>query len=142
MEVEKVDVMEMLPPKPWQRLAANMFASGIPFHEIAPQVNQPVQAISGFVTSQQGQMLINQAIKNNVEMLNRMLEAAAVDTLLVLIRIRDTSDKDTTRIAAAKTLLDKIVPSVRPKDRKIGTVKTIDDPQQEIAKLREFLNQA
>lgn len=143
METAELEVMEMLPPKPWQRLAANMFASGIPFHEIAPQVNQPVQAISGFVTSKQGQALINQAINQNTDMLNRMLEAAAVDTILVLIRIRDSSEKDATRIQAARTILDKIVPSIRPRDNKQNrNAKPLEDPQLEIAKLREFIQQA
>lgn len=139
---QDVEVMEMLPLKPWQRLAANLFASGMPFHEISGQVNQPVVAISGFITSRQGQGLVNQALTMNIEQLDSMLQAAAVDTILTLIKIRDTSDKDTTRVSACKTILDKILPSVRPKDKSLRKGLESTDPESEIKRLREMLSQA
>jgi hypothetical protein len=125
-----------LPPKPWQRIAASMFGTGSPVHEIAPQVNQPVHVISEFLTSQQGMGLVKEVIRSNADMLEGLLEAAAVDSLMTLIRIRDTSPNDTARINACKELLSKTLPGVKAKEQKRGNNSVVlETTEDEISRL-------
>lgn len=126
------------PLKPWQRLSAALFATGTPIYHISPQVLQPVEAVSSFVTSRRGQIIIGQILTENKERLDSLLSAAAVDSLLTLIKIRDTSGSDTARISASKTLLDKTLPGVKARDAKGSPLAhAADNPEDEIARLQK-----
>ena len=127
--------------RPWQRLAASLHATGTPLHDISVHVNQPIEAISLFITSPQGQSLIGALLTENQERLDSLLEAASVDSLLVLIRIRDTSAKNPERIAACKEILNRCLPTVKAYDvkRKEGSSHS-KDPQDEIDRLEKQLN--
>ena len=131
-----------LPLKPWQRLAASMFATGTPIHNIAVHVTQPVMAVSDFITSPRGQQIISQVLNENKARLDDMLEAAAVDSLLTLIRIRDTSPLDSCRISACKELLAKTLPAVKAREQKRGeSTAHGSDPEEEIQRLRAKVTQ-
>lgn len=123
--------------RPWQRIAAQLHATGTPIHNIALHVNQPVEAISLFITSPAGQAIVNSVLTENKERLDRLLEAAGVDSLLVLIRIRDTSTKNTERISACKEILNRVLPTVKAKESKghDGGTGHSKDPQAEIDRL-------
>jgi hypothetical protein len=134
-----LDMMDAV-VRPWQRLAASLHATGTPLHDISVHVTQPVEAISLFITSPQGQMLIGKLLTENQERLDSLLEAASVDSLLVLIRIRDTSAKNPERIAACKEILNRCLPTVKAYDakRKEGSLHS-KDPQDEINRLEKSL---
>lgn len=123
--------------KPWQRLAASLHATGTPLYDIAPHVSQSVEAISHFITSPQGQQLISTILGENQARLNDLLEACAVDSLLVLIRIRDNpQSKQSEKIAACKELLSRTLPGVKATDSKPREgSKHAHDPAAEIARL-------
>jgi hypothetical protein len=105
-----------LPIKPWQRIAASLFATGMPVYDIAVQVTQPVPDISAFLTSDPGRELINGILVENKARIDDLLEAAAVDSLMTLIRIRDTSNSEAARISASKEILSKTLPGVKARD--------------------------
>lgn len=137
------DIVELqLPLKPWQRLAASMFATGTPIHNISVHVTQPVTAVSDFITSPRGQQIISEVLNENKARLDDMLEAAAVDSLLTLIKIRDTSPLDNARISACKELLAKTLPAVKAREPKRGESPAHgSDPEEEIRRLREKVTQ-
>ncbi len=125
-----------LPPKPWQRIAASMFGTGSPVHEISTQVNQPVHVISDFLAGSQGALLVKEVIQSNADRLDGLLEAAALDSLLTLIKIRDTSPNDTARINACKELLSKTLPGVKAKEQKRGNNSVVlETTEDEISRL-------
>jgi len=128
-----------LPVKPWQKIAATMFATGSPVHEISAQVAQPVFIISDFLTSPRGTALLKSVIVDNEARLNDLLDAAAVDSILTLIRIRDTSASDTARIQAAREILSKTLPGLKARDprRAASLVGGDSSPEDEIARLRK-----
>lgn len=128
---------EIVPTKPWQRLAASLHATGTPLYDIAPHVLQSVEAISYFITSPQGQQLISTILGENQARLNDLLEACAVDSLLVLIRIRDNpQSKQSEKIAACKELLSRTLPGVKATESKPREgSKHSHDPAAEIARL-------
>lgn len=136
-----IDIMEAV-VRPWQRLAASLHATGTPLHDIAVHVNQPVSAISTFLTSAQGQLIINQLLTENQDRLTALLEAAGVDSLLVLIKIRDTSLKNPERIAACKEILNRVLPTVKAQEhkKKDGGIHS-NDPQAEIDMLEKRLSE-
>lgn len=135
---EQPAVNIQLPLKPWQRLAASMFATGTPIYDIATHVTQPVNAVSDFITSRRGQEIVSQILNENKARLDEMLEAAAVDSLLTLIRIRDTSASDSARISACKELLAKTLPGVKARDHKRKeTIGNMGDVADEIEQLRK-----
>jgi hypothetical protein len=126
-----------LPTKPWQRIAAQMFATGTPVHEIASQITQPIHLISDFLTSKRGTELIKTVLADNEERLNDLLDAAAIDSLLTLIKIRDTSPNDTARIAASREILSKTLPGVKARDQRKSTqTSSTGSPEEEIERLR------
>jgi hypothetical protein len=135
---EALNVAEIeLPLKPWQRLAAGLFATGMPIHEIAPQVTQPVPVVSEFITSRRGQVIIGEVLDENKARLDDLLDACAVDSILTLIRIRDTSRNETARISACNALLSKTLPGVKARDVKSkDTTRHGRDPEEEIARLK------
>lgn len=139
MENAVLNTVELqLPLKPWQRLAASMFATGTPIHNIAVHVTQPATLVSDFITSPRGQQLISEVLNENKSRLDDMLEAAAVDSLLTLIRIRDTSPLDSARISACKELLAKTLPAVKAREQKRGESNAHGtDPEEEIERLRK-----
>jgi len=128
-----------LPVKPWQKIAATMFATGSPVHEISAQVAQPVFVVSEFLTSARGTSLLKSVLSDNEARLNDMLDAAAVDSILVLIRIRDTSASDMARISASREILSKTLPGLKARDpRRAATLVGGDSsPEDEIARLRK-----
>ena len=134
---------DTLPEKPWQRIAAMMFGTGSPVHEISKQVNQPVPVISDFITSKRGSELVKEAISQNADRLEALLEAAAVDSLLVLIKIRDNSGTPSAQIAACKELLSRTLPTVKAKDqnKKAGS-RNSEAPDAEINRLLSEINRA
>jgi hypothetical protein len=126
-----------LPDKPWHRLAASLFATGTPIHDITITVGQPVAAISSFLTSRRGSELIRNVLSENKARLDDLLDAAAVDSLMTLIKIRDTSDSDSARIAASRELLSKTLPGLKARDAKtLKTGSRADNPEDEIARLK------
>lgn len=126
-----------LPVKPWQRIAASLFATGMPVHDISVQVTQPVDAISDFLTSSRGRDLLNSILLENKARLDDLLDAAAVDSLLTLIKIRDTSMSETARISASKEILSKTLPGVKAREAKReGLNKSSQDPEDEIRRLK------
>lgn len=138
-----IDVMETINVvRPWQRLAASLHATGTPLHDIAVHVNQPVAAISLFITSPPGQALIGTLLTENQERLDSLLEAAGVDSLLVLIRIRDTSTKNPERIAACKEILNRVLPTMKAHESKRKENSSHSkNPQEEIARLEKQLGE-
>lgn len=127
-----------LPLKPWQRIATSLFATGMPIHDISPQVNQPIAEISSWLTSTRAAALINDLLRENTDRIDDLLEAAAVDSLLTLMRIRDTSPNDAHRIAASREILSKTLPGVKARDSKrANELLSTLAPEDEIAKLRE-----
>lgn len=134
-----IDIMDAV-IRPWQRLAASLHATGTPLHDISVHVNQPIEAISLFITSPQGQSLIGTLLTENQERLDMLLEAAGVDSLLVLIRIRDTSAKNPEKIAACKEILNRCLPTVKAYDAKRKeNSQHSKDPQDEIDRLEKQL---
>lgn len=126
-----------LPLKPWQRIAASLFATGMPIHDISKQVTQPVAEISSWLTSPRAAAILNELIRENADRLDDLLEAAAVDSLLVLIRIRDTSESDSHRISASREILSKTLPGVKARDAKRASDGVTGlSPEDEIALLR------
>lgn len=142
LEVQEAVVTLDLPLKPWQRLAASMFATGTPIHSIAVHVTQPVTTVSDFITSRRGQIIISDVLSENKARLDDLLEAAAVDSLLTLIKIRDTSPLDNARISACKELLAKTLPAVKAREQKRSESSAHgNDPEEEIKRLREKVTQ-
>lgn len=132
------NVTHMLPDKPWHKLAASLFATGTPIHDITTTVGQPVPVISSFLTSQRGAELIKYVLAENKARLDDLLDACAVDSILVLIKIRDGSDSDSARIAASRELLSKTLPGLKARDAKfLKTNSHSDNPEDEIARLKE-----
>jgi len=128
--------------KPWQRLAASMHVTGTPIQDIAPHIGQPVEIVSHFITSKQGAVIMGKLITENQLRLQDLLDAAAVDSLLVLIKLRDNpKTSDAVKVSACKELLSRTLPSVKAKE---GTVKEgsahSQDPQDEIERLRGVLS--
>lgn len=130
-----------LPVKPWQRIAASLFATGMPVHEIAVQVTQPVPDISSFLTSESGREIINNILVENKARIEDLLEAAAVDSLMTLISIRDTSKSEAARISASKEILSKTLPGVKARemDNK-NKSKGHQSTEDEIATLKSKVN--
>jgi hypothetical protein len=128
----------VLPVKPWQRIAASLFATGMPVHDIAVQVTQRVEDISEFLTSSRGRDLLNSILLENKARLDDLLDAAAVDSLLTLIKIRDTSKSESARISASKEILSKTLPGVKAREAKRdSSLNSAQDPEDEIRRLRE-----
>lgn len=139
MDITNVIGISDLPIKPWQQISASMFATGTPVHEISTQVSQPIALISEFLTSPRGTLLIKTVLLNNEARLNDLLDAAAVDSILTLIRIRDTSPDDRARIAASREILSKTLPGLKARDPKRGAGTpgmNEGSPEEEIARLR------
>lgn len=130
-----------LPVKPWQRIAASLFATGMPVNDISKQVTQPVESISEFITSPRGRELLNILITENADRLNDLLEAAAIDSLLTLIKIRDTSKSEPARIAASREILSKTLPGVKAREaQKTNLNPSRQSPEDEIAALKAKVN--
>ena len=134
----EVTNLNSLPLKPWQRLAASMFATGTPISDISAHVIQPAEVISDFITSPSGQVIVGQILTENKDRLDDLLDAAAVDSLLTLIRIRDTSKNESSRIAACKELLAKTLPGVKAREeRKKETDRHGLSLEDEISRLQD-----
>jgi hypothetical protein len=128
----------VLPIKPWQRIATSLFATGMPVYDIAVQVNQPVSDISEFLTCSRGRDLLNSILLENKARLDELLDAAAVDSLLTLIKIRDTSKSESARISASKEILSKTLPGVKAREARRDTFTSNgQDPEDEIRALKE-----
>lgn len=125
--------------KPWQRLSASLHATGTPIHDIVTHVNKTVYEVSDFITSSRGQQIIGSILGENQIRLYDLLDAAAVDSLLTLIKIRDgLITKPSERIAACKELLSRTLPGVKARDvvMKEGSAHT-DDIHSEIERLQK-----
>lgn len=132
-----------LPLKPWQRISASLFATGMPINDISKQVSQPVSEISSWLTSPRAAAILNELITENAERLDHLLDAAAVDSLLTLIRIRDTSPNDAHRISASREILSKTLPGVKARESKrLSETSSNLSPEDEIALLRSRQAQA
>jgi hypothetical protein len=130
------------PPKPWQRLAALMFVNGESFDVIARELSQPESEISAFITSPRGKDLIKIIIGTSDDRLASMLEAAAIDSILSLVKIRDTSSSDSARVSAACQILDRGVAKIKPgqsSTRKKASARDLDSIENQIRSLKSEL---
>jgi hypothetical protein len=136
------EVEQDAPPKPWQRLAGLMFINGESFNEISRSINQPVEEISAFITSDRGKELTKTLIGSNEDRLSAMLEAAAVDSILSLVKIRDTSSSDSARVSAACQILDRGVAKIKAGQtttRKRASARDLDSIENQIRSLKTEL---
>ncbi len=127
--------------KPWQRLAAALHATGTPISDISVSVNQPVPLVSAFITSPAGASIVGSILSENQDRLKDLLDAAGVDSLLVLLKIRDSpSSKNSEKISACKEILARVLPGVKAKEfvGKTGSAKS-HDPDDEITRLENEL---
>ncbi len=118
-----------------------MHVTGTPIQDIAPHIGQPVEIVSAFITSKQGSVIMGKLITENQLRLQDLLDAAAVDSLLVLIKLRDSpKSSDAVKVSACKELLSRTLPSVKAKEStlKEGSAHS-SDPEDEIARLKGLL---
>jgi hypothetical protein len=138
--IEELEV----PLKPWQRLSAALHATGTPIQDITTHVGKTPEEISLFITSKAGQEIVRGILFENQARLYDLLEAAGVDSLLTLIKIRDSSlSKPAERISACKELLSRTLPNVKARDGKLkeGGGNDGSDPMEEIERLEASIKQ-
>lgn len=131
-----------VPDKPWERLSVLLFANGKPIHDIAQEVNQPVNKISAYITSPKGSAQIKALVGDNEERIVDLIEAAAVDSVLALVRIRDTAASPQAQVSAACQLLDRASPKIKSQDKGNRDRRKANDFNQvadEAAALRQQL---
>jgi hypothetical protein len=129
--------------KPWQRLSAALHATGTPIHDIVTHVGKSVEEISGFITCPRGQKIVREILYENQARLYDLLDAAGVDSLLTLIKIRDNgASKPAERISACKELLSRTLPNVKARDGKPkeGSGAGSGDVSDEIKRLEAQIN--
>jgi hypothetical protein len=133
-----------IPVAPWQRLSAALHATGTPIHSIVTHVNKTLPEISEFITSAKGQEIIREVLYENQARLYDLLDAAGIDSLLTLIKIRDGQmSKSTEKIAACKELLSRTLPNVKARESKPkeGSGAGAVDVQDEISRLEKSITQ-
>ncbi len=100
-----------------EKVVLKMFAQGVPLDSIADCVNVSYETVSNTVSSARSQALLKDMIDpDDEDQIRGILTAARVDTIMTLVRQRDTGDTSAARIAAGKELNDML--------SRMGTPKT------------------
>lgn len=131
------------PEKPWQRLAVLLFSNGTPICDIALELAKDVKDVTQFVTSTKGSIMLKTLVGDNEDRLDEIIQAAAIDSVLALVRIRDTATMPSAQVSAACQLLDRATPKMKSQDQKARKNKRSNDfakIQSEIDNLREELS--
>jgi hypothetical protein len=131
------------PEKPWQRLAVLLFSNGTPIVDIANELAKEVKEVSSFITSPKGALLLKTVVGDNEDRLEDIIQAAAIDSVLALVRIRDTAPMASAQVSAACQLLDRATPKVKSQDQKQRKQRRSNDftkVSSEILALREELS--
>ena len=124
--------------KPWHRLAVRLHLEGWPNHDIANELRQPVADIAEVITTKDGKKEIAKALEEDEKVVVKILEAAGIDSIYTLIRLRDGAKTESVRYNAAKTLLE------HGQGKPLAKIQQINeefsrDPQAEAEKIREEL---
>jgi hypothetical protein len=138
MNIVPALVSSMEPIKPWQRLACLLYSNGIPLHNVAQEVNMELTVVTKFVTSDQGAELMKALVGENPERMVNIIEATALDSLLMLVNIRDCGKTEAIRLSACSQLLDRFFPKAKAGEvkKKAGEGVDFSNIQHEIARLR------
>ena len=111
---------------------------GWPNHDIANELRQPIADIAEVITSKDGKQEIAKALAEDEKVIVKILEAAGIDSVYTLIRLRDGAKTETVRYNAAKTLLEHGQGKPLAKIQQISD-EFSKDPQAEAEKIKEEL---
>lgn len=127
------------PIKPWQRLACLLYSNGTPLHDVAREVNIDVQIVSLFVTSEKGIAILKALTTENPDRMSSIIEATTIDSLLRMVRLRDSGKSESVQLTAAGQLLDRFFPKTKATEppRKGGSASDFVNVQDQIAELRK-----
>lgn len=134
-QLQVVDVKQDLHGQ--ENLMVKLFVRGTPITEIADALKLPYDDVSDFLTGFVGAGMIRQASGDDRERSVRdMLEAAQVDTILQLLRLRDHGENGPTRIAAGKELTSMLT-SLGPKKglRNMSPDQAVNEARKRLEKL-------
>ena len=124
--------------KPWHRLAVRLHLEGWPNHDISNEWRQPMADIAEVITSKEGKAEIAKVLADDEKVVTKILEAAGIDSIYTLIRLRDGAKTESVRYNAAKTLLEQGQGKPLAKIQQIND-EISKDPQAEAEKIREEL---
>lgn len=138
IHLRAIEQDEASPVKPWQRLACLLYSTGTPLNDVAREVVMDYAIVSQFVTSPRGVAIMKALVTENPDRMASVVEATVVDSLLCLVKIRDSGKTDGFRLAAAGQLLDRFYPKSKAGDapKRGGSAADFGDVQEQIAKLR------
>ena len=94
--------------------------------------------IAEVITSKEGKAEIAKVLADDEKVVTKILEAAGIDSIYTLIRLRDGAKTESGRYNAAKTLLEQGQGKPLAKIQQIND-EISKDPQAEAEKIREEL---
>jgi hypothetical protein len=139
-ESPSIQENDSIPIKPWERLAALEFTNGTSFEDMSKMLGKEYNEVSTFITSSRGVKAVQTILRMDPERLQNVVDAAAYDSIVALIKIRDLGRNESARITAANSLLERVLPRLQNKKHS-GRVITPHRPgeslEDEIARLRD-----
>lgn len=132
-----------LPVRPWQRLACLLYANGTTLRDISRELERDQREVTEFVTSARGRSILSKLIEANAARLDDLLRASAVDSLLVLVQLRDSGESESIRSRCAIEILNKTRGYASPVKEltKSEAMEDFDNVEEEIKLLREKVEQ-
>lgn len=99
----------------WEPIAARLFATGTPLHDIARYVQMEEAKIAHYLCTEKGMALVKLHTDGRQSRIDELLREGVLDTLLVIGRLRYSSS-DATKLAACKAWLDhaRLIPARAP----------------------------
>lgn len=93
--------------QPWHRMAAMMMVAGVPNKDIAAAAKVHVSTVSNLKSQRWFQELLAFLANEQGKDLMGVMKAEALQSFMTLVDLRDSSDDDRIRLAAADKILDR-----------------------------------
>lgn len=124
-----------VPVSKWSNIACKLYVAGESFHVIANTLALDEDEVKSFVTSPGGQTICRDLITDENQAVKNILRGSKLDTVNMLIQMRDTAQSESVRLSTCKTILDL--------EAQLQSEQTIspDEAKAEIDKLMKELRQ-